>query len=159
MSQPWARFSRKKPKKSYVKAIPHTSLLTFNMGKDKPEYGLTLELVAKQHIQIRSNSLESARLTCNKFLESNIPESYYFKIVVYPHNVIREHRMAQGAGADRTSKGMTASFGKPVSIAARLRAGQAVFRVKTRAENRSVVAKAFGRATSKMPGNYRVIAA
>jgi large subunit ribosomal protein L10e len=158
LSQSWSRFSRKKPKKSFVKAMPHTSLLVFNMGKDKPEYTLHMNLVSEQPIQLRSNSLESARLTCNKFLEANIPESYHFKILVYPHNVIREHKMASGAGADRISKGMALSFGKPVSIAARIKRNQPIFSVKTRPENRNVVAKALRRATSKMSGNYKITA-
>ena len=93
LSQSWSRFSRKKPKKSYVKAMPHTSLLVFNMGKENPEFTLHMSLVSQQPIQIRSNSLESARLTCNKYLEANIPEGYQFKILVYPHNVIREHKI------------------------------------------------------------------
>jgi hypothetical protein len=32
LSQPWARYSVKKPKKNYVKSLPHTSLTVFNMG-------------------------------------------------------------------------------------------------------------------------------
>lgn len=158
LSQPWSRFSRKKPKKSYVKAMPHTSLLVFNMGKDNPGYGMALRLVSEQEIQLRSNSLESARLTCNKYLEKNIPESYYFKVLVYPHNVIREHKMASGAGADRISKGMALSFGKPVSIAARVKKGQPIFMIKTRPENRNVAAVALKRATSKISGNYKISA-
>jgi large subunit ribosomal protein L10e len=158
LAQSWSRFSRRKPRKSYVKAMPHTSLLVFNMGKQMPEQTLTMNLVSQEHIQIRSNAIESARLTCNKFLEANIPGGYYFKILVYPHNVVREHRMASGAGADRISKGMTMAFGTPVSICARIKVGQPIFMVKTKPENRNVVATALKRATSKMSGNYKVVA-
>ena len=35
-SQAWARYSVKKPKKNYVKSLPHTSLMIFNMGMDRP---------------------------------------------------------------------------------------------------------------------------
>ncbi len=158
LSQSWARYSKRKPKKNYVKALPHTSLLVFNMGKRKEDYDLAMRLVSSEKIQIRSNSLESARLTCNKYLEANIPEGYMFKILVYPHQVIREHKMASGAGADRISKGMTLAFGKPVSMAARINKGQPVFLVKTTVPNRKHVATAFSRAMAKMSGSYKIMA-
>ena len=156
LSQSWSRYSRKKPRKSYVKAMPHTSLLVFNMGKQSDNYDLTLQLVSEQPIQLRSNSLESARQVCNKYLEANMPQDYYFKILVYPHNVIREHKMASGAGADRISKGMALSFGRPVSVAARIQKGQPVFLLKTRTQNADNARIALKRATAKMSGNYKI---
>ena len=54
-----------------------------------------------------------------------------FKVLVYPHNVIREHKMAVGAGADRISRGMSQAFGRPISVAARIKKGQPIFMIKT----------------------------
>jgi large subunit ribosomal protein L10e len=51
-------------------------------------------------------------------LRRGIPQGYSFKVLVYPHNVIREHKMAQGAGADRISRGMSQAFGRPMFVAA-----------------------------------------
>ena len=158
LSQAWARYSKRKPRKNYVKALPHTSLLVFNMGKVSDGYDLVMKLVSNEKIQLRSNSLESARLTCNKYLEANIPGGYSFKILVYPHMVIREHKMASGAGADRISKGMTLAFGKPVSMAARINKGQPIFLVKTTAQNRGHVSKAFTRSMAKISGSYKIMA-
>ena len=155
-SQSWSRYSQKKPRKNYIRARPHTSLLVFNMGSDRPEFDLKLTLNTKQRIQLRSNSIESARQIINKYLETNMPGDFYFKVLVYPHMVIREHKMATGAGADRISQGMSHAFGKPVSVAARLKEGQPVFMVKTRAKNIQHVKKAFVRGASKLSGLYKV---
>jgi large subunit ribosomal protein L10e len=154
-SQSWSRYSLKKPRKNFVRAMPHKSILVFNMGKNK-EYDMKMQLCTKDDIQIRSNSLESARQTANKYLESKLPENYIFKVLVYPHNVIREHKMATGAGADRISQGMSLSFGKPVSVAARMRKNQPLFMVMTNSKNNVVVREAFRRAASKLSGHYSV---
>ncbi|MCL5101852.1 MAG: 50S ribosomal protein L16 [Candidatus Marsarchaeota archaeon] len=155
-SQAWARYSQKKPRKNYIRAKPHTSLLVFNMGVDKPDFDTVFTLKTKQAIQLRSNSIESARQMINKHLELTAPGDFYFKVLVYPHMIIREHRMATGAGADRISQGMSHAFGKPVSVAARLREGQPLFMVKTKAKNAQHVRESFRRASSKLSGLYKV---
>ena len=155
-SQAWARYSQKKPRKNYVKALPHTSLIVFKMGVSKESYDTSVTLNAEVPIQLRSNSLESARQIINRHLEANIPANYLFRILVYPHIVIREHKMASGAGADRISQGMSNSFGKPVSIAARIYKNQPLFLVKTTKQNRPVAVAALKRAAYKLSGKYRV---
>ena len=154
-SQSWSRYSLKKPRKNFVRAMPHKSIMVFNMGTNK-EYDMKMQLCTKEDIQIRSNSLESARQTANRYLESKLPENYMFKVLVYPHNVIREHKMATGAGADRISQGMSLSFGKPVSVAARMRKNQPLFMVMTNSKNNTVVREAFRRAASKLSGHYSI---
>ena len=52
-SQAWSRYSVKKPKKNFVKALPHTSLLIFRMGVNKPEYDTILTLKADHYVQVR----------------------------------------------------------------------------------------------------------
>jgi large subunit ribosomal protein L10e len=155
-SQAWSRYSLKKPRKNYVRAMPHTSLLVFNMGTTKDTYDLELTLRPEQPIQLRSNALESARQVANKYLEREIPLSFSFKVLVYPHNVIREHKMATGAGADRISRGMSQAFGRPTSIAARIKEGQPIFRINTMKENKKVAVEAFKRAASKLSGTYKI---
>ncbi|MDE1824696.1 MAG: 50S ribosomal protein L16 [Candidatus Micrarchaeota archaeon] len=156
-SQAWARYSVKKPKKNYIKALPHTSLLIFNMGMDKDTYDLKLTLDSRQYVQLRSNALESARQVANKFLEKSLATNYYFKILTYPHNVIREKKRATGAGADRISQGMSLSFGSPSSLAARIKKGQSVLMIKTSSTNRKVAEEALHRAASKLSGTYSII--
>jgi large subunit ribosomal protein L10e len=155
-SQAWARFSLRKPRKNFIRARPHTSIQVFNTGTRKNDYTLTLTLNAEDKVQLRSNALEAARIMANKFLETNAPTNYQLRLCVYPHNVIREHKMMAGAGADRLSRGMSMAFGRPTSVAARVQRNQAVFMVKTMAENRGVAAEALRRAASKLSGKYRV---
>ncbi len=155
-SQAWARYSLRKPRKNYVRALPHTSLLVFRMGVDSNSYDMEATLDTEIPIQLRSNSIEAARMVANKYLESNIPNMYYFVVKSYPHNVIREHKMATGAGADRISQGMSLAFGTPVSVAARLRARQSVFMIRSNSENAAIVKHALKRAMSKLSGRYRI---
>ncbi|MEM0074463.1 MAG: 50S ribosomal protein L16 [Candidatus Micrarchaeaceae archaeon] len=155
-SQPWTRYSVKKPKKNYIKALPRTSLLIFTMGTDKSDYDLEFGLVAKQDIQLRSNALEAARQVANKYLEREIPGNYFFKIVPYPHQVIREKKFATGAGADRLSQGMSMTFGKPIGVAARVKSGDHVFILKTTSANRKIAKEALERAAKKLSGTYGI---
>jgi large subunit ribosomal protein L10e len=155
-SQAWARYSLRQPKKNYIRAKPHTSLTIFKMGVDKKDFDTKMLLESQQDVQLRSNALEAARQNANKHLEKNIPEGYLLRVLVYPHNVVREHKMAVGAGADRISQGMAHSFGRPVSVAARIRKGQAVLLVRTMKESIPVARKAMIRATSNLSGTYKI---
>ena len=157
-SQAWARYSIKKPKKNYIKALPHTSLLIFRMGVDKPDYDIRFLLKSEQDIQLRSNALEAARQAANKYLEKEIPGNYFFRVIKYPHNVLREKRMATGAGADRISQGMTLAFGKPSAVAARVYEGDPVFELKVDSNNRKIAYTALKRAASKLSGTYKIVA-
>ncbi len=157
LSQPWARYSVKKPKKNYVKSLPHTSLTIFNMGVDRPNYDLLLTLQSNQHVQLRSNALEAARLVANKYLESELLNNYRFSLLPFPHNVIREKKRATGAGADRLSQGMSMSFGSPSSVAARVKIGQVIFRLKTISASKDVARAALKRAASKLSGTYTIV--
>ncbi|MCL4365194.1 MAG: 50S ribosomal protein L16 [Candidatus Marsarchaeota archaeon] len=156
LSQSWARYSVKKPRKNYIKSLPHTSLNVFNMGMNRPSYDLYLTLNSDQHVQLRSNSLEAARQVANKHLERELVNNFYLTLVTYPHNVIREKKRATGAGADRLSQGMSLSFGSPSSVAARVKKGQVVFRLRTVASAKDVARDALRRAASKLSGTYTI---
>ena len=155
-SQAWSRYSLKNQKKNFVRALPRRSILIFDMGKRDSSYDMEAALTTQGKIQIRSNSLESARQAANRYLEVNIPGQYFFKVMVYPHNVIREHKMATGAGADRLSRGMSQSFGRPTSVAARVNANQPVFIISTSSKNKGVDKEAYRRAATKLSGLYKV---
>ncbi len=152
----WTRFSKKKPRKSYIRALPHLALVVYNMGNKKKDFDTQFDLVAVDDVQIRDNSLESARQAINKHLEKHIAEDYRVKVLVFPHNVIRENKMISGAGADRLQKGMRASFGRPTRRAARIHKKSPVFRIWTDGKNADLVKEACRRARCKMPGNFRL---
>ncbi|MFA6489409.1 MAG: 50S ribosomal protein L16 [Candidatus Micrarchaeia archaeon] len=153
----WARYSKKKPRKSFVKALPHLSLLVYEMGNQKQHFDFVFNFVAKHDVQLRDNTLEAARQAANRYLEKVIPNLYFFKVRVFPHNVIRENRMIAGAGADRLQKGMRQAYGRPMDRAARVHAEQPVFTVYVAKENTSHIAEAFRRARRKMSGKYTIV--
>jgi large subunit ribosomal protein L10e len=150
----WTRFSRKKPRKSYVKALPHNAVQIFNMGDAGKKYEMEIELIAEDNIQLRDSAIEAARQAVNKYLEKQLPANYYFKVLIFPHNVIRENKMIVGAGADRLQKGMRKSFGRPSDRAARVKADQKIFIIRMMKKDVGIVKEAIKRVKPKLSGAY-----
>lgn len=154
--KPFTRISIHKPRRSYVKGVPAPRIHQFEMGA-KGDYDLKLDLVCKDNVQIRSNSLESARITTLKHLSKKLGETgFFFKVLVYPHHVLRENSIATGAGADRFSQGMRKSFGKPIGQAARIKVGQSVMRVNAPKNAEKTVREALKKASKKLPGSFLI---
>lgn len=153
----WTRYSRSKPRKSYIKAMPHADLHQFRMGALKDDFDTVMHLTSEEGVIIRDNAIESARQTANKYIEAKMPGNYYFVVRVFPHHVIRENKMISGAGADRLQKGMRRAFGRPTDRAARLDVGTVLFTVHTYSSNVEHVKKAFTRATRKLSGKYSTV--
>ena len=153
----WTRFSRSKPRKSYIKAMPHADLHQYRMGTMKNDYDLTLSLKAEEPVIIRDNAIESARQSSNKLLEKEAPGAYYFMVRVYPHHIIRENKMIAGAGADRLQKGMRRAFGRPTDRAARLKSGTYLFTVSSYKANEAHLKTALERALRKLSGKFRIV--
>lgn len=154
--QPWARISKRRPRKSYVKGAPQPKIRQFIMGTDKP-YEVEVDLVTVVPIQIRDNAFESARQACNKFLEKKLLQNYFMQVAKYPHLVLRESASLGVAGADRISKGMKRAFGKPKGRLARLKANETVFRVRCHRKNLPAVKQALDRANIKLPGKMKLV--
>ncbi|MBN2478506.1 50S ribosomal protein L16 [Candidatus Micrarchaeota archaeon] len=153
---PFTRYSRSKPRKSYIKAMPHRDLNQYRMGNKKDDYDLKANLVAVDDVVVRDNALESARQSTNKHLETKTAGNYYFIVRPYPHHVIRENKMIAGAGADRLQKGMRKAYGRPTDRAARLYKGQEIFTVFTYKNHIEHVKAAFEKAKRKLSGKYRI---
>lgn len=157
----YTRISRYR-NKAFVRARPHMVIVKFDTGDTARQlntYNYTLDLVSTTDIQIRHNSLESARIAGNRILEKSIGKSaYHLKIKTYPHHILRENALASGAGADRTSQGMSASFGKPIGNAAQIRKGQSVIKVGVDSKNHVSIAKtALKKASCKFPCTFRIV--
>tara|TARA_Y100000310_G_C20536644_1_gene741199 strand:- start:559 stop:1098 length:540 start_codon:yes stop_codon:yes gene_type:complete len=129
IARPFTRKSRNR-KKAYIKTIPGSKLVKFEMGKGKlyraGEFKYIVKLVSKDKVQIRDNALEACRTYVNKQLDQELQGRYYFAIKVYPHHLLRENKTAAGAGADRLSSGMKHSFGIIIGRAAMVSPGQTV---------------------------------
>jgi len=154
--KPYTRISIHRPRISYVKGVPASKIHQFEVGK-KGNYPLKFFLETSCDVQIRSNSLEAARVTATKYLTKHIGENEFFlKILVYPHHVLRENALATGAGADRFSQGMRHSFGKPIGQAARVKDGQKILTVEAPENSADIVKEALSRAIKKLPGNCKI---
>ena len=121
------------------------------MGDANKKFQYTLSLKARNALQIRDNSLESARMSSNRLLEPLGPSSYFMRLRVYPFHILRENPLATGAGADRFSTGMQKSFGKPIGNAARIMKGQTIFEVCVDEPNLKMAKEAMKRASHKIP--------
>ncbi|BDC36665.1 MAG: 50S ribosomal protein L16 [Candidatus Methanoliparum thermophilum] len=115
-------------RKEYMGGVPGVRINQFHMGNTTKEFPVRLELYVHEGCLIRDIAIESARISANKVLSKKIGESnYHFKVMVYPHHILRENKQATGAGADRVSKGMRQAFGKAIGSAVISRAGQTLF--------------------------------
>ena len=156
LERPWTRVSKRKPRKSYVVGVPYPKIHVFEMGNPDKKFDTHLQLVADHSVQIRDNALEASRVVSNKFLERKIPDNYFFKILVFPHHVLREHSLATGAGADRFSSGMRKAFGKPSGRAARVMKGQRIMSLKLDKKNIDLGRLALKRAGKKLPVHCKI---
>ena len=153
LKRPYTRKSKFK-KKAFIRGVPVCKVIRFDMGavQKQDSFLYTVQLQTKVDLQIRHNALESARQTCNRLMEGTVGKSdYAMKVRVYPHHVLRENVLATGAGADRMSTGMAASFGKVVGIAAQLRAKQPIFDIYCNAQHLPTAKQAMVRAKNKLP--------
>ena len=151
LKRPYTRKSKYR-KKSFVRGAPVCRIVKFNVGNLKGKFTHRLDLYTKKAIQIRDNALESARLACTRTMEGEVGKvGFRLQIRVYPHNVLREHALASGAGADRFSSGMAHSFGKPVGNAARLKEGQAILSIFCNEPNIVLARRAMKKANTKLP--------
>lgn len=148
IKRPYTRISIRVPRKSYVVGVPQLKSHQFNMGTPSGTFDTVLYLQAEHAVQIRDQALEAARVVAHKFLESKVgPTNYFMKILMYPHHVVREKPIAQGAGADRYSQGMRQSFGKPSTSAIQTREGQRLVELrlnKDKLEMGKIALKKFG---------------
>ncbi len=132
--------------------VPYPKITTFVHGNQHRDFKIELKLIAKESCQIRHIALEAARISVNrKMLAGSTPDNYFLQIRPYPHHVLREHKMATGAGADRISSGMRNAFGRPVGTAARVSAGDIIMVGRTSPERAIKLRDALHKASIKLP--------
>ena len=157
LHRPNTRVSQRKPRKSYVKGVPGPKIHQFELGT-KGKYDKAVFMISKDSVQIRHNALEAARVSVVQHMDKNIGKggTYFFKIRIFPHHVIRENPMATGAGADRFQQGMRMSFGKPIGTAARVKRGQKLMEVRIKKGKEEIAKKALKAAGLKLPTSIRL---
>jgi len=145
-------------RREYMGGVPGSKIALFDMGNLSKEFPVSLSLVAKEACQIRHNALEAARIFANRYLIKNVGrKNFHLKIRLYPHHVLRENKIASGAGADRVSSGMRHAFGKAVGTAARVTPGQKVLSVGIEEQNFEDAKEALRRASYKLPTPCKVM--
>jgi large subunit ribosomal protein L10e len=139
-------------RKQFIKGKPQIKIAKFQSGQ-AGEYDYCVQLLLNEKLQIRHMALESARLAANKPVEKVAGETgYYSRLRVYPHVLLRENKMIAAAGADRLQEGMRRAFGKAVSLAARINAGQCIMEMYVKKEHLEVAKKALKESCVKLPG-------
>lgn len=137
---------------SYVKGVPGSKVKKFDMGNILGNYDYLLKVVCKEPLQIRHNALESFRNSANKQLDKKCgPNNYYFKLHVFPHQVMRQHSQANFAGADRFTSGMAHSYGKALGTAAVVKVDQTLSSVKVSKANLQAAKDSLHCAKNRLP--------
>ena len=130
LQQPYTRTSRVRSK-SYIKTIPPSTIVKYVMGNSakwfKNGFQFRIDVLSEVDCQIRDCALEACRQQFLREITENIGNDFYFNVAVAPHQILREHKQAAVAQADRMSQGMALSFGKTGGRAARVHKGKAVF--------------------------------
>ncbi len=144
-------------RKEYMGGIPNPRIVTFDLGNPDGKFPKRLDLVVEESCQIRHMALEAARIAANRYISKKAGQQYHLKIKTYPHVVLRENKVAVGAGADRISDGMRGAFGSPVGTAARVKAGQTVMYIRTTPGNLDHAKVALNKAAYKLPTPCRIV--
>lgn len=152
------RTSLRVPKKGYVKGVPKPKITEFELGT-KGTYTNRVSLLSEREVQIRHNALESARVSAIQIMEKTMPKgsTFFFKIRVFPHHVLRENVLATGAGADRFQTGMRQSFGKPIGTAARVQKGQTIMEFHVNKDVIKTAKVALKQSTYKLPTPCKIV--
>lgn len=144
-------------RRKFMGGVPYPKITTFTLGNQKKDFDVEFRMIAEESCQIRHIALEAARISINrKLLEKLGVENYYLQIRPYPHQVLREHKMATGAGADRISSGMKLAFGRPVGTAARVHAGDIIMVGRSSPEGARLLKDALHKASIKLPTPCRI---
>merc|ERR1712072_533318 len=139
---------------------PDPKIRIFDLGRKKAgvdEFPLTVHLVSDELEQLSSEALEAARICCNKYLVKNCgKDQFHIRMRVHPFHVLRINKMLSCAGADRLQTGMRGAFGKAHGTAARVRIGQIILTIRTRAQFEEVAVEALRRAKFKFAGRQKI---
>lgn len=139
-------------RREYMGGVPASRVSQYEMGNLREDFPVVLTLRVKNRVQIRHTSIEAGRIAANKVLNGQVGvANYHMTVRAYPHVVLRENKLATGAGADRVSSGMRQGFGKTVGTAARLERNQAILTVRVPAEKAVIAKDALWRASMKFP--------
>jgi len=118
---------------------------------------LCVHLISDEREQLSSESIEAARVACNKYLMNRLGKDlFHLRVRVHPFHVIRINKMLSCAGADRLQSGMRGAFGKPIGRASRVNRLQVLFSVRSKINKTFDLIEALRRAKYKFPGKQKI---
>lgn len=89
-------------------------------------------MVSLEKEQLSSESIEAARIACNKNMVKFVgKDQFHLRVRVHPWHVFRINKMLSCAGADRLQSGMRGAFGKAYGKGARVYIGKILFSIRT----------------------------
>ncbi len=127
------------------------------MGDTNSDFPVEAKLIALKSVQIRHNALEAARIATNRLLSLKLGNSYFLRIMPYPHTILRENKMIFGAHADRLQDGMRNAFGKVIGTAARVKIDQPIIIVGVNKDSIDVAKDALKLGRAKLPTPCRIV--
>jgi large subunit ribosomal protein L10e len=162
--RPWRcyRYCKNKPypKSRFCRGVPDPKIKIYDLGNKKAsflEFPLCIHLVQEENTQLSSESIEAARVACNKYLINFAgKDSFHIRVRIHPFHVIRINKMLSCAGADRLQSGMRGAFGKPIGTAARVFRNQILFSVRSKNIFIMEIIEALRRAKYKFPGRQKI---
>jgi large subunit ribosomal protein L10e len=138
--------------KSYVKGVPGSKIVAYDMGSKHADYPYRIELIARKAVNLRHNAIEASRVAAVRYLSTMLGKvGFHLQIRAVPHHVMRENPLATGAGADRMQQGMRASFGKSIGASAHIREGKVIMAAFVNENGIKVAKEALRKASSKYP--------
>ncbi|MDE1837964.1 MAG: 50S ribosomal protein L16 [Euryarchaeota archaeon] len=140
----------------YMGGIPHCRITQFDTGNPHQRYKYQFTLRAEEACNVQDRALEAARVSIVRVMDKAASNNFHIKVRRYPHAILREHKMATGAGADRISDGMRGAFGKPVGHAVRAQINEPLITLSCRSENIPEAKEALRKAACKLPTPTRV---
>jgi len=163
--RPWRcyRFCKNKPypKSRFCRGVPDSKIRLYELGNKKAkiqEFPLCVHLISDEKEQLSSESIEAARVACNKYLMKNLGKDlFHLRVRVHPFHVIRINKMLSCAGADRLQSGMRGAFGKPNGTASRVNRSQILFSVRSKINKTFELIEALRRAKYKFPGKQKIV--
>jgi len=144
-------------RREYMGGVPACRITQFDTGNLKDAFPVQLSLGMEEAGQVRDIALEAARISAVRVMDRTAPNQFHLKMRRYPHAILREHKMATGAGADRISDGMRRAFGKPVGHAVRAGIGSEILTIYTTLAHVDDAKEALRKASHKLPVPTRVI--
>merc|ERR1712178_661783 len=156
------RYQKNKPypKSRFNRGVPDPKIRIYDAGRKKipvDDFPFAAHMVSMEKEQISSESLEAARVACNKYMVKNAgKESFHLRIRVHPWHVLRINKMLSCAGADRLQTGMRGAFGKTYGTVARVSIGQILCSIRCRENVSKTALEALRRAKSKIAGRQKI---